>query len=33
MPGSKTSQGRTVARIIAPVRVAFRYAKSVGTLN
>jgi len=33
MPGSKTTQGRTGTRFIAPVRVAFRYANSVGTLN
>ena len=33
MPGSKTTQGRTGARFIAPIRVAFRYANSVGTLN
>src|SRR5260221_1841135 len=33
MPGSKTTQGRTGTRTIAPVGVAFRYAHSVGTLN
>jgi hypothetical protein len=33
MPGSKTTQGRTGTRTIAPVRVAFRYANSVGALN
>ena len=33
MPGSKTTQGRTGTRTNAPVRVAFRYANSVGTLN
>jgi hypothetical protein len=33
MPGSKTTQGRTGTRAFAPVRVAFRYANSVGTLN
>jgi hypothetical protein len=33
MPGSKTTQGRTGTRAIAPIRVAFRYANSVGTLN
>ena len=33
MPGSKTTQGRTGTRFIAPIRVAFRYANSVGTLN
>jgi len=33
MPGSKTTQGRTGTRAIAPIRVAFRYANSVGTPN
>src|SRR4029077_13096278 len=33
MPGSKTTQGRTATRTHAPVRVAFRYANNVGTLN
>ena len=33
MPGSKTTQGRAGTRTIAPVRVAFRYDNSVGTLN
>ena len=33
MPGSKSTQGRTGARTIAPPRVAFHYANSVGTLN
>jgi hypothetical protein len=33
MPGSKTTQGRPGTRSIAPVRVAFRYSNSVGTLN
>jgi hypothetical protein len=32
MPGSKTTQGRTVTRSIVSVRVSFRYANSVGTL-
>ena len=31
--GSKTTQGRTATRTHAPVRVAFRYANNVGTLN
>src|SRR5258705_12688256 len=33
MPGSKTTQGRTGTRKIAPVRVAFHHANGVGTLN
>jgi hypothetical protein len=33
MPGSRTTQGRAGARSNAPVRIAFRYANSVGTLN
>jgi hypothetical protein len=33
MPGSKTTQDRTGTRKIAPVRVAFRHANGVGTLN
>ena len=33
MPGSQTTQGHPGTRTIAPVRVAFRYANSVGTLN
>ena len=33
MLGSKTTQGRTGTRFIPPIRVAFRYANSVGTLN
>jgi hypothetical protein len=31
--GSKTTQGRTGTHAIAPIRVAFRYANSVGTTN
>ena len=31
MPGSPTTPGRTGARDIAPVRVAFRHENSVGT--
>ena len=33
MPGSSTTPGRTDARTIAPVRVAFRPFHSVGTRN
>ena len=33
MPGSKTTQGRPGTRKIAPVRIAFRHANGVGTLN
>ena len=33
MPVSKTTQGRAGTRSNAPVRVAFRYANSVDTLN
>ena len=33
MPVSQTTQGRTGTRTIAPIRVAFRYANSVSTLN
>ena len=33
MPVSKTTQGRASTRSNAPVRVAFRYANSVGTLK
>jgi hypothetical protein len=33
MPGSKTTHGRTGTHFIAPIRVAFCYADSVGTLN
>ena len=33
MPGSKTTQGRPGTCTVAPVRVAFRYRNSVGTLN
>ena len=33
MPGSQTTQGHPGTRAIAPVRIAFRYANSVGTLK
>ena len=33
MPGSSTTPGRTDARTIAPVRIAFRPFHSVGTRN
>ena len=33
MPGSQTTQGRPGTRSNAPVRVAFRYCNSVGTLK
>ena len=33
MPGSQTTQGHPGTRTIAPVRVAFRYSNSVGTLK
>ena len=31
MPGSQTTPGRTGTRVGAPIRIAFRYPKSVGT--
>jgi hypothetical protein len=33
MPGSKTTQGLTSTRKSALVRIAFRHAYDVGTLN
>jgi len=33
MPGSSTTPGRTDARAVAPIRIAFHFRHSVGTRN